>query len=85
MNKLVICLAVATASMLAMARKKAPDYLDARRNGAEAQIKICVVDDEGGAVSNASIRAFMGMNFRPKGYWIKGVTDFQANSQRHEP
>jgi hypothetical protein len=75
MNKLVICIVVATASMMAMARKKAPDYLDARRNGAEAQMKICVVDDEGRAVSNASVRVFMGMNFRPKGYWIEGVTD----------
>ena len=75
MNKLVICLVAATASMMAMARKKAPDYLDARRNGAEAQMKIYVVDDEGGAVSNTSIRVFMGMNFRPKGYWIEGVTD----------
>ena len=71
----IVVLAVLLASMSAMALKKDPNYLKARRNGAKAQIKVCVVDDCGVVVSNASIKVFMGMNFRPKGYWISGVTD----------
>ena len=59
----------------AFALKQDPDYRKARKDGAEAQVKVCVVDDEGAAVSNASVKVFMGMNFRPKGYWIKGETD----------
>lgn len=66
---------MASLSMMAMARKEAPGYLAARRNGAEAQLRICVVDEKGDAVSNANVNVFMGMNFRPKGYWIKGETD----------
>ena len=71
----IVVLAVLLASMSSMALKKDPNYLKARRNGAKAQIKVCVVDDCGVAVSNASIKVFMGMNFRPKGCWISGVTD----------
>ncbi len=47
----------------------------ARRNGAEAELKKCVVNDEGSVVSNATVKVFMGMNFRPKGYWVNGETD----------
>ena len=50
-------------------------YREARRNGALADFRIEVVDADGLAVSNANVRAFMGMNFRPKGYWIEGKTD----------
>jgi hypothetical protein len=62
-------------SISVAALKKEPAYRMARRNGAEAELKIYVVNDEGGVVSNATIKVFMGMNFRPKGYWINGVTD----------
>lgn len=75
MKKSVMVFAVVLVSATAMALKKDPAYLKARRNGAEAQLKVYIVNDEGAAVSNASIKVFMGMNFRPKGYWIKGKTD----------
>ena len=51
----IVVLAVLLASMSAMALKKDPNYLKARRNGAKAQIKVCVVDECGVAVSNARI------------------------------
>ena len=75
MKKLVVVFALVLVSITAMALKKDPNYLKARREGAEAQLKVCVVNDAGEVVSNASIKVFMGMNFRPKGYWINGKTD----------
>lgn len=75
MNKLLFSLAITVVSMVAVAQKRSPAYVDARRNGAEAQLKVRVVDNEGAIVSNANIRVFMGMNFRPKGYYLEGITD----------
>ena len=75
MRKFLVILALAIVSINAIAHKKDPDYLNARRNGAEAQLKVRVVDNEGAIVSNANIRVFMGMNFRPKGYYLEGKTD----------
>ena len=75
MNKLLFFLIMTMVSIVAIAQKRSPAYLDARRNGAEAQLKVCVVDNEGKIVSNATVRVFMGMNFRPKGYWIEGLTN----------
>lgn len=75
MRKFLVILALAIVSINAVAHKKDPDYLNARRNGAEAQLKVRVVDNEGAIVSNANIRVFMGMNFRPKGYYLEGKTD----------
>ena len=54
---------------------KNPDYLEARRNGAKTKVVLKVVDDLGCAVSNAVINVFLGMNFRPKGYSINGISD----------
>ena len=49
-------------SISAAALKKEPAYRMARRNGAEAELKICVVNDEGSVVSNATVKVFMGIN-----------------------
>ena len=75
MKKLVICLVAATASMLVVAHKKAPDYLKARRDGVNLRMILSAVDDYGSAVSNASVKVLMGMNFREKAYYINGTTD----------
>lgn len=70
-------LCVVTASLL-FADAPITPYREARRNGALADFRIEVVDADGIAVSNANVRAFMGMNFRPKGYWLEGETDGQG-------
>ena len=67
MKKSVIMFAFVLVSTTAMALKKDPNYIKARREGAEVQLKVCVVNDTGEAVSNVSIKVFMGMNFRPRG------------------
>ena len=75
MRKTALLVTFVLASSMAMALKKEPGYLDARRNGAEAKLEIFVADNDGTAVSNASVKVFMGMNFRAKGYWIEGDTN----------
>ena len=75
MKKLVICLVAATTSMLVVAHKKDPDYLKARRDGGNLRMILSAVDDYGSAVSNASVKVLMGMNFRGKAYYINGTTD----------
>lgn len=73
--KTIVMLLSAMISTSGIALKKSPDYIKARRNGAEVKLNLFVADDQGMAVSNASVRVFMGMNFRPKGYWIRGETN----------
>lgn len=68
---LLACLIV----MQSYALKKDPLYRDARRRGAMAKIELRIVNDDGAPVPHANIDVFMGMNFRPKGYWIKGTAD----------
>ncbi|MBE6397111.1 MAG: hypothetical protein E7046_08920 [Lentisphaerae bacterium] len=75
MKKKVIVFALIMFSTVVMALKKDPNYLRARRQGAETHVNVRIVDELGESVSNANIKVFMGMNFRPKGYWIKGITD----------
>lgn len=75
MTKHIVTTALAAISFAGYGHLKNPAYLDARRNGTETKIVLKVVDDMGDVVSNASIKVFMGMNFRPKGYWINGKTD----------
>lgn len=75
MKKIVILLTLTMFSTVAMALRKDPNYLRARRQGAETYVNVRIVDELGESVSNAYIKVFMGMNFRPKGYWIKGTTD----------
>lgn len=48
------------------AAKNDPEYLNARRNGGELRMMVPAVGDDGNAVSNASVRVLMGMNFREK-------------------
>ena len=59
----------------AFALKKDSAYRDARRAGALARIQVHIVDDLGRDVSNAEVRVFLGMNFRPKGHSVNGMTD----------
>ena len=75
MKKILVLFIVANCFFASLAAKKDPEYSKARKNGAEAKIHLRIVDDVGIGVSNVSVRVFMGMNFRPKGYWINGVTD----------
>ena len=63
------------ASSVAMASRTSSDFNRAVLKGADALITLSVVNDDGVAVSNANVRVFMGMNFKPKGYWIEGLTD----------
>ena len=55
--------------------KKDPVYRDARRNGAQTKIELHIQDDDGTPVPDAKIKAYLGMNFRPKGTWVNGITD----------
>ena len=75
MKKIVVVFVLIMFSIATMAFKKDPNYLRARRQGAETHINVRIVDEFGESVSNANIKVFMGMNFRPNGYWIKGITD----------
>ena len=75
MKRLVIVAVLAVAATSAFALRKDPAYLDARRYGAMARMQIHIVDDLGRNVPDAEINVFMGMNFRPKGYYLKGVTN----------
>ena len=72
---LQVIAAIAVVAMSAFALRKDPAYLDARRSGALARMQIHIVDDLGRDVPAAEVNVFMGMNFRPKGHYLKGVTD----------
>ena len=71
----VVMLIILAVGMTAFAYKKDPEYLKARRNGGELRMILSVTDDAGNAVSNASVKVLMGMNFREKAYYITGRTD----------
>mgnify|MGYP003292820156 CR=1 FL=1 len=75
MKKSIVVFCMVNCIFALYAAKKDAEYSSARKNGAEAKIQLSVADDVGMGVSNVSVRVFMGMNFRPKGYWIKGTTD----------
>lgn len=75
MRKFLVILALAIVSINAIAHKKDPDYLNARRNGGKAQIILSISDDLGNAISNASIRVLMGMNFREQAYYIESLSN----------
>lgn len=66
-------------SSMAMASHTNNEFNRAVLKGADAAITLSVVNDDGVAVSNANVRVFMGMNFKPKGYWIEGLTDEQGH------
>lgn len=73
-KKLAITFVWVAIGMMSFAHKKDVDYLQARRNGADAKIVISLADDAGLPVSNATVRVLMGMNFREKAYYISGTT-----------
>ena len=75
MKSLVFMVVALTVTMSAFAQKKDPEYLKARRNGGELRMIVSAVDDEGNAVSNASVKVLLGMNFREKAYYVNGITD----------
>jgi len=75
MKKVLVTFYVMNCILTLFAFKKDAEYSKARKDGAKAKIHLSVIDDMGMGVSNVSVRVFMGMNFRPKGYWINGVTD----------
>lgn len=62
-------------ALTGFARERPATFLDAMRNGAMANIKLRVADDDARPVSLAKVRVFMGMNFRERGYWLGGTTD----------
>ena len=70
-----VILATLTIGMTAFAYKNDPEYLNAQRNGGELRMVLSATDDDGNAVSNASVKVLMGMNFREKAYYISGRTD----------
>ena len=55
--------------------KNDPVYRDARLNGAQTRIELHIQDDDETPVPDAKIKAYLGMNFRPRGTWIDGTTD----------
>ena len=55
--------------------KKDPAFLEAIWHGAQAKIELHIADDDGTPVPDAKIKAYLGMNFRPKGTWINGTTN----------
>ena len=75
MKNLVSVLGILTVAMACFAHKKDPDYLKARRDGGYLRMILSAVDDYGSAVSNASVKVLMGMNFRENAYYINGTTD----------
>jgi hypothetical protein len=79
MKKILVLFLFANCIFSLVAAKKNPEYSRARKNGAEAKILLNITDDAGMGVSNVSVRVFMGMNFRPKGYWINGETDVNGH------
>lgn len=72
---LVVAVVLTVVAMSTFAIRKDPVYREARKMGALARMQIHVVDDLGRDVPDAKVNVFMGMNFRPKGHYLKGVTD----------
>ena len=75
MKRISLSFLVILIASLACAFKKNPAYRQARINGAYAKVELHIMDDENNVVPYATVDVFMGMNFRPKGYWIKGNTN----------
>jgi hypothetical protein len=75
MKETIMLVACAAVLSVGFAKQGNLEYRRARRDGAIARILVHVVDDTGMDVSNASVRVFMGMNFRPKGHYVSGASD----------
>ena len=74
MKRISAVLLIIGMAFIAFALKRDPAYQLARLKGADAKIELHVIDDESNVVANTCVQVFMGMNFRPEGYWIKGYT-----------
>ena len=57
-------------SFAGLAFKSDLSYNKARRSGAQVQMRLCISNDMGGPVPNASVHVLMGMNFRELSYDI---------------
>ena len=75
MKKFFVMILLTTITISAFALKKSSAYLEARKSGAIAKIQIHIIDDLSHGVPDAEVTVFMGMNFRPKGYYLKGATN----------
>lgn len=73
--KSLMCFAVIACAIPALALKQDPEYRQARHEGAEAKFELRVVDDDDVPVEGATVKVFMGMNYREKGYWLNGETN----------
>lgn len=68
--------ALAAALFLAVgAQQKNPELMRAERSGAALRMVLRVLDDDKKPVPNAKVNVLMGMNFRERSYYIKGLTD----------
>ena len=75
MKKVFVIVILMITATSTFALSKDSSYREARKSGALAKIKLHIVDDLGNNVPGADVSVFFGMNFRPKGYYLKGVTD----------
>ena len=75
MKKRIAVIMLMLANVPLFAAKKDPAFLEAIWHGAQAKIELHVADDDGTPVPEAKIKAYLGMNFRPKGTWVNGTTD----------
>jgi len=73
--KCSVLLAMIMVSLPGLAYKKDPEYNKARRSGALAQMKLCISNDMGTPIHDASVHVLMGMNFREHSYNVEGKTD----------
>ena len=67
----VVCVLGAHAAVA----KVSDAVFQALTKGAQTKIELHIQDDDGTPVPDAKIKAYLGMNFRPLGTWIKGTTD----------
>ena len=70
----VLC-AMIMVSFAGLAFKSDLSYNKARRSGAQVQMRLCISNDMGVPVPNASVHVLMGMNFRELSYDIDGKAD----------
>ena len=75
MKRFTLAILFLLAALQAAALKKDPVYRDARINGALTKVELHIEDDDGMPVEKAKVKAYLGMNFRPRGKWVEGLSD----------
>ena len=75
MKRCVMAVVLLLGGLSLGAAGKDPAYREARHSGALTRIELHIADDDGIPVGNAKVKAFLGMNFRPKGMWVEGLSD----------